>query len=162
MIQQLCEKSRFLAVNTQVNSGNRGYHAISRYPRADFVSLNEPELRLAAHNRHDPLEVLSRMVANNLSASCLAVTRGTRGVMMFDANSKEFHSIPALSSRVIDRIGAGDAFLSLAALFLSKGLPSEVAAFSGSVAAAMDVQIVCNREPVDPVQLKKYVATLLK
>jgi hypothetical protein len=41
-------------------------------------------------------------------------------------------------------------------------LPSEVAAFVGSVAAAMDVQIVCNREPIDPVALKKYVSTLLK
>jgi hypothetical protein len=26
----------------------------------------------------------------------------------------------------------------------------------------MDVQIVCNREPIDPVSLKKYVSTLLK
>ena len=34
--------------------------------------------------------------------------------------------------------------------------------FIGSVAAAMDVQIVCNREPIDPVGLKKYVSTLLK
>jgi hypothetical protein len=37
-----------------------------------------------------------------------------------------------------------------------------VAGFVGSVAAAMDVQIVCNREPIDPVSLKKYITTLLK
>ena len=27
MIQKLCDNARFLAVNTQVNSGNRGYHS---------------------------------------------------------------------------------------------------------------------------------------
>ena len=53
MVSALCDRARFLAVNTQLNSGNRGFHAIHRYPRANFVSLNEPELRLAAHNRTD-------------------------------------------------------------------------------------------------------------
>jgi sugar/nucleoside kinase (ribokinase family) len=83
-------------------------------------------------------------------------------MMMFDAKENAFHKVPALSSRVIDRIGAGDALLSLTSLCLGRGFPSEVAAFVGSVAAAMDVQIVCNREPIDPVALKKYVSTLLK
>ena len=162
MIRILSDKARFLAVNTQINSGNRGYHVINRYPRADYVSLNEPELRLAAHNRHDPLEEVSESVAGNVNAGQLAVTRGTKGVMMFDVKDRVFHKVPALSSRVIDRIGAGDAFLSLSALCLGKGFEPEVAAFIGSVAAAMDVQIVCNREPIDPAAMKKYVSTLLK
>ena len=162
MIRILGDKARFLAVNTQINSGNRGFHVINRYVRADFVSLNEPELRLAAHNRHDPLEEVTEAVARNVKATQFSVTRGTKGVMMFDAKTQTFHKVPALSSRVIDRIGAGDAFLSLSALCLGKGLDPEVAVFVGSVAAAMDVQIVCNREPIDPVGLKKYVSTLLK
>ena len=53
-------------------------------------------------------------------------------------------------------------FLSLAGICLGGGLPSEVAAFVGSAAAALDVQIVCNREPVNPIIMKKYVTTLLK
>jgi rfaE bifunctional protein nucleotidyltransferase chain/domain len=162
MVQLLCQRAPFLAVNTQVNSGNRGFHVINRYKRADFVSLNEPELRLAAHNRHDLLEVVCQDVANKLGAKGFAVTRGTKGVVFFDSRSKVFHRVPALSSRVIDRIGAGDAFLSLASLCMAGGLDSIVANFVGSVAAAMDVQIVCNREPIDPVNLKKYVSTLLK
>jgi len=58
MVEVLCDKARFLVVNTQLNSGNRGYHVISRYPRVDFASINEPELRLAAHNRSDPIEFI--------------------------------------------------------------------------------------------------------
>lgn len=162
MIEIFSAKAKFLAVNTQINSGNRGYHVIHRYPRADFVSLNEPELRLAAHNRNDPLETVSGLVGERVQAKQLAVTRGTKGVMIYDRGSKVFHNVPALATRVIDRIGAGDAFLSLAGICLAKGFDAQVAAFIGSVAAAMDVQIVCNREPVNPVGLNKYVSTLLK
>jgi rfaE bifunctional protein nucleotidyltransferase chain/domain len=162
MVQLLCLKSKFLAVNTQINSGNRGFHVINRYPRADFVSLNEPELRLAAHNRHDLLELVCQEVANKLGVKGFAVTLGTKGVLFLDVEKEIFHRVPALSSRVIDRIGAGDAFLSLASLCMAAGLESRVANFVGSVAAAMDVQIVCNREPIDSVNLKKYVTTLLK
>lgn len=162
MITALDAKAKFLAVNTQINSGNRGYHVIHRYPRADFVSLNEPELRMAAHNRHDSIEVVSKQIGDRIHVKQLATTRGTKGVMMFDRESKVFHKVPALSTRVVDRIGAGDAFLSLAGLCAAKGLNAEVAAFVGSVAAAMDVQIVCNREPINPIGLNKYVSTLLK
>jgi rfaE bifunctional protein nucleotidyltransferase chain/domain len=162
MIDLLCKKAKLLAVNTQVNSGNRGFHVINRYPRADFVSLNEPELRLAAHNRHDPLEVICEETAQRLGAKSFAVTRGTKGVMWFDQNVHEFNRVPALSSRVVDRIGAGDAFLSLASLCVASGAPANAANFIGSVAAAIDVQIVCNREPIDAINLKKYISTLLK
>lgn len=162
MIKVLDAKAKYLAVNTQINSGNRGYHVIHRYPRVDFVSLNEPELRLAAHNRHDSLQVVSEQVGERAQARQLAVTRGTEGVMMFDRQRQVFYKVPALSTKVVDRIGAGDAFLSLASICLGRGLSPEVAAFVGSVAAAIDVQIVCNREPIAPVILNKYITTLLK
>ncbi len=162
MIAILCEKARFLAVNTQINSGNRGYHVIHRYPRADFASLNEPELRMAAHNRHDPLESIAEHVGRVVQAKQLAVTRGTKGVVMYDRDANVFHKVPALSTKVVDRIGAGDAFLSLAGVCLGRGLLPEVAAFLGSAAAAIDVQIVCNREPIAAATLLKYTGTLLK
>lgn len=161
-IDVLCDRSKYLAVNTQVNSGNRGFHVIHRYPRADFASLNEPEVRLASHNRHDPIESVARNVGDRVKARHFAVTRGTKGVIMLDRQQGMVHTVPALSTKVVDRIGAGDAFLSLAGICLGGGLPSEVAAFIGSAAAALDVQIVCNREPVSPVSLNKYAATLLK
>ncbi|MBT6718087.1 MAG: adenylyltransferase/cytidyltransferase family protein [Nitrospina sp.] len=162
MIKVLCDKSRFLAVNTQVNSGNRGYHVINHYPRADFISLNGPELRLATHNRYDPLEGLAEKVAKNLDAKYLAVTLGSKGALLLDREENTAHTIPVLSTVVLDRVGAGDSFLSLASLCLGAGLPSDIGLFVGSAAAALDVQIVCNREPISPVSLYKYITTLLK
>ncbi|MBV8048671.1 MAG: adenylyltransferase/cytidyltransferase family protein [Paludibacterium sp.] len=152
--------ARFLAVNTQINSGNRGYHVITRYPRADFLCLNEPEARLAAHDRLSPLEMIASELNSRLSARATAITRGSAGALLVGQDS--MLSIPALSSKVVDRIGAGDAFLSLAGTCMGAGEPPEIAVLAGSISAALDVQIVCNREPVDPVLFCKYATTLLK
>ena len=162
MINELCHSARFLGVNTQLNSGNRGHHVIGRYPRADFVAINEPELRLAAHNRHGPLEGVAETIAKKVHADCIAITYGSKGAMFKVCSSGDVHYVPALSTKVLDRIGAGDAFLALAGLCVGGGLPSEVAAYVGSASAALDVQIVGNRTAVDSATLFKYITTLLK
>jgi sugar/nucleoside kinase (ribokinase family) len=162
MIQKLCDNARFLAINTQVNSGNRGYHSINRYPSADFVSLNGPELRIATHDRHDSYENLAKTLLEKIGAKHFAVTLGSEGALLLDKNPEIRHKTPILSTKVLDRIGAGDTFLSLAGLCLGGGLKSDVALFVGSAAAALDVQVVCNREPITPVNLYKYINTLLK
>ncbi len=162
MAASLCTHARLIAINTQINSGNRGYHVVNRYPRADFISLNEPEIRLATHDRHSDLEAVMERIGAQLGARVVAVTRGTQGAVALDRSTGIMNAVPALSTRVVDRIGAGDAFLSLFGICLGGDLPTELAAFSGSAAAALDVQIVCNREPVGPVALYKYVTTLLK
>jgi sugar/nucleoside kinase (ribokinase family) len=149
-------------VNTQINSGNRGHHVISRYPKADFISLNEPELRLACHDRQSELEGLAQRIGQQLGASAVAITRGKKGAAVALPAQQSWLSVPALSKAVVDRIGAGDAFLSLASICLAAKMPAEEALFIGSVAAALDVQIVCNREPVSPAALHKTITTLLK
>ncbi|HAT50174.1 MAG: adenylyltransferase/cytidyltransferase family protein [Nitrospirae bacterium] len=162
MVEAISKHARFMAVNTQVNSGNHCHHVIHRYPRADFISLNECEVRLATHNRHAPMERLARDIGHRLSARWIAITRGMKGAVMLDIASGKTYDAPPLSTRVVDRVGAGDAFLSLAGLCLAGDLPPDVALFIGSVAAAIDVQIVCNRESIHPVTLFKYVSTLMK
>lgn len=162
IVEIICQQPTFLALNTQINAGNRCYHAVTRYPRADFVSLNEPELRLAMHNATGSLVDLAKGVAIKMGAKALAVTRGTKGVLLWDAVNEEVYEVPALSTRVIDRIGAGDAFLSLAGITQAQQEPAELSAFIGSVAAALEVQSVCNRDSVEPTQVFKYLKTLLK
>jgi len=165
MIAAITEHAKFLAVNTQINSGNRGYHVITRYPRADFISLNEPELRLASYDRQGDLWHIAAKIKTQLNARQVAITRGTHGAWMLSQNNTgQFsqYKSPALSTHVVDRIGAGDTFLSLASLCLAGGIESELSLFVASTAAALDVQIVCNREPINPISLFKYINTLLK
>ncbi len=162
MVDSLCRHARFLAINTQINSGNWGHHVVTRYPRADFISLNVPELRLAAHNRHEAIEIIMAHIGGRLGVQQFAVTRGMNGATMLDGLKHRFHKAPALSTTVVDRIGAGDAFFAFSALAAGNGQPPEMTLFLGNVAAALDVRIVCNREPVSRVALCKYITTLLK
>lgn len=161
-INALTSHAKFIAVNTQINSGNHGYRLVSDYSKADFISLNEPELRLATQNKHGDLELLAKTIAPKLDAANVAVTRGTKGLMMFNQAQNDFANVPALSTKVVDRIGAGDTFLALSSICLAGKLPFEVAAFVGSAAAALDVQIVCNRDSISSTLLQKYITTLLK
>ena len=144
------------------SSGNRGFHVINRYRRADLVSLNEPELRLAAHDRVNSVDHLAEIIGERVDAKAVAVTMGTAGMRIFDRQTGEHVHVPALSTKVVDRIGAGDAFLALASLCVGAGLPVDLSGFVGSTAAAIDVQIVCNRDPVTSSGLYRYITTLLK
>ena len=158
----ICKKSNFLAVNTQLNSANKGFNVITQYNRANFISLNEPELRIAKNNRSEDIKKLMSDISNNLNSQFISTTMGTNGVLMLNNRKNYYSHVPALSSRVIDRVGAGDAYLSLASIALAGGLEFDIANFFGSVAAAMDVQIVCNRESIHKINLIKYITSILK
>jgi len=162
MAQLISEKAKFLAVNTQLNSENRGYHVITRYPRADFVSLNEPELRLALHDRKGDINELSLRLADQLHANYIAVTLGPQGIQFLDNRRQKTHRVPALSTTVVDRIGAGDTFLSVAGCGLAAGLNAEIAVFTAAAAAALNVQVICNRQPITAPSLFQFISTLLK
>lgn len=161
IVKAVTDTTPFLAVNAQINSGNRGYNVVTHYPRADYISLNEPELRLTAHDKHGALKPLIEGVCQMMRCRNLSVTRGVYGVVAYD-QQQGYAEIPALTLRVVDRVGAGDSYLAVSALCLAKGVPHDVAAFIGSTAAAIDVQIVGNKESVDKAKLLKYITTLMK
>ena len=106
---------------------------------------------------------LAKKIASLLNSKYLAVTLGTQGATMLTPEHKtKLLEIPALSTKVVDRVGAGDTFLSLASICLAKNIKPDLALFIANCAAALGVQIVCNRESVDPIVLTKYITTLLK
>ena len=162
MVDIISKKSKFLAVNTQINSGNRGYHVVNRYKSANFISLNEPEIRLARHNRQDSIIDLSKITAKLLNADFITITQGSKGLLTYSLDQDCSFKIPALSSNVVDRVGAGDAFLSLASIFLGSGVDTEVSVFLGATAAAIDVQIIGNQATINNIDLVKYITALLK
>jgi len=69
-------RAQFLAVNTQANAGNRGFHAISRYPGADYVCIAEHEARLELRDLKSEARPLSCNLVKKIGCSRLVVTRG--------------------------------------------------------------------------------------
>jgi rfaE bifunctional protein kinase chain/domain/rfaE bifunctional protein nucleotidyltransferase chain/domain len=162
MTRVISDNSKFLAINTQLNGGNRGYHVVNRYKKADFISLNEPELRLASHDRHNSVEKLTKNLSEKLTAKFTSITQGPKGLYTYDANNNSSFRVPALSSKVVDRVGAGDAFLSLSAICLGSNVKAEISILAGAAAAAIDVQIIGNQTTINSVDLEKYITALLK
>jgi rfaE bifunctional protein nucleotidyltransferase chain/domain len=161
IVNVLCEGAKFLAVNTQTNSANLGFNLITKYPRADYICIDEPEIRLATHDKHGNLEDLIVNIASNLRCKRISITRGHLGSVTYGAESGFFHA-PVFSREIIDRVGAGDAYFSIAAPCVASGYSMDLAGFIGNAVGALAVGIVCNRSPIEPVPLFKFITSLLK
>lgn len=161
IVEAISEVPTFLALNTQINSGNRGYNVVTNYHRADYISLNEPELRLSAHDRTSCLEGIAEDICQILGCKGLSITRGVNGVLYYSPGGDSI-KIPAFAANSIDRIGAGDSYLSISSLCLAKKYPPAFACFVGSVAAAMSVQMVGNQEAIKKAPLCKFLTRLMK
>lgn len=160
-VEFLADKAGFLAVNAQTNSANAGFNLITKYPRADYMCIDEPEMRLAMHAKFDKIENLITKISRKVKYKKVIVTLGHKGSIGYSPK-EGFSSAPVFSKEIVDRMGAGDAFLSITAPCAAAGYPMEVVGFIGNAVGAIKVLIVGNRSSVEPVQLYKFISTLLK
>ena len=124
-VKLVCERAKFLAVNAQTNAGNRGFNTISKYPRADYLCLDEAELRLAMGSRFGRVEDLVTGIAKKVKYKKAVITQGHRGSTAYGPE-EGFSRAPVFSREIVDRMGAGDAFLSVTAPCAAAGVPAEV------------------------------------
>jgi len=161
-IETLSNTARFLSVNTQTNSANLGYNLVTRYPRADMICVDSPEAQLAVGDRHSSIEeVVATRLCGLIDTDRIIVTQGKQGCVVWSRGGAP-KRIPAFTKSVLDTVGAGDAFLSVASVMAAAGAPIEIVGFVGNAAGAMKVGIVGHRRAVEKVPLLKYVTTLLK
>ena len=161
IIELICKKAKFLAVNTQTNRANTGYNTISKYPRANYVCIDEPEMRLAHQDKFGKLEDLVVKTAHRMKCDNVTVTRGHLGCLTY-SRKNGFFETPIFSKEIVDRIGAGDAFLAVTAPCVANKGPPDMIGFIGNTVGALAVRIVGNKTPVEPVPLFKFITALLK
>lgn len=160
MVELLSAQARFLAVNTQLNSINYGYHLVTRYPKADYICIDEDEGRIACRDRQSPVDDIVRRIATDMHVQAITLTLGHHGsITMRPPAAPEV--VPVLSRQVVDTVGAGDAFLSVAAPCALLGFPAEVIGFIGNAVGALAVRIVGNAQPVDPQALSQFITGVL-
>jgi rfaE bifunctional protein kinase chain/domain/rfaE bifunctional protein nucleotidyltransferase chain/domain len=161
VVDLLCDRARFLAINTQMNAGNQGFHAYSKYHRADLICVSENELRLEARSRTMPVDDLILQAADKTRCDRIIITQGEKGCTCW-SRQEGFFQIPAFTGKLVDRIGAGDTVLSVVSLCAALGLPIEMTGFLGNVAGAQAVATICNRKFLDKIIFSKNVVSLLK
>lgn len=151
-----------VAVNTQANAGNRGFNTISRYPGASLACIAEHELRLETRSERGAIRPIMEKLAQDLGLSAFAVTRGRLGCALYDRRSGSFVTVPSFATRVTDRVGAGDAFLALAAMSHALQVELELLGFLGSVMGTLAVSVIGNKKAIAKKEARNYIIALLK
>ena len=161
VIDLLTNKSTFLAVNTQINAANMGFHAISKYAHADYVCIHEGELRLDRRSRKGDLKDLICDLASRMGHPSIMITQGRYG-SLFYRKEEGFTVCPAFAVKVVDRVGAGDAVLALTSVMSADSVPADVISFVGNLVGADAVSIVGNERSIDRIKLMKSITSLMK
>lgn len=152
------KNAKYLVLNCQTNSTNKGFNIITKYSRADVFSLDQQELKLAypeySMDEQASLQKLSRHLSGNGW-----LTRGAKGA--YEVCDGIIGECPAFTLSVKDTVGAGDAFFAAAGIFTAAGAPIEVGTFIGNIGGALGANIVGNKDAVEKVNVLKYASTLM-
>ena len=161
IIRTIEQYAKKYAVTTQTNAANAGYNMITKYRKPYYVCLDESEIRLAAQERYANIEETAGKIRREVGADYLMVTLGKRGSVGMDAEG-EINRTPVFSSKVIDTVGAGDAFFSFTAPCFARGLPLDLVSFVGNAVGALAVQIIGNKKAVEKYELLAFIDAVLK
>ena len=158
----LTKKAKFLSVNTQANAGNFGYHTVSFYSKADFLCLDEREIRLDRRIKNGELAEVAKGIFEKVRSKYMIVTHGPNGSIGYRHKSKiEVCKVPSLAVKDIDKVGAGDAFFAISSPLIYKKVPLEAVCFIGNAVGALAIDIIGNKESVTKKDLTGFIKSIL-
>jgi rfaE bifunctional protein nucleotidyltransferase chain/domain len=160
IIEVLENSNKFLCINAQTNSNNFGYNYITKYHRADYISIDEKELRLPFGDAYGNVENLIQKLKEITNTNNIQITLGAAGSVIF--NNETYTYFPAFASSVKDSVGAGDAVLSITSLCSYNNVPAEITGFIGNCTGSLAVNILGNEHPVYKKDLVKFISHFIK
>ena len=153
-----CKKDYTL--NAQKNSNNHGYTNLNRFNNINSLVINASELRQEFKDSETSLLKLARKLKQKKRIKSIVVTQGKDGALFL--NDKKNFNCPAFASNVVDKVGAGDAMLSILALCNYIKLDPEVSMYISSLAAANSVESISNSSPVTFRKIMKVLLHQIK
>ena len=152
MIEDIEKKSRYLAINTQFNAGNMGMNTINKYKTPNYICIDHNELRLATSNQWNPIAEIMLHRFINIDASVTISNEGSYVIV----DNEIVHSKP-LAKKIVDTVGAGDAYYALSTLcHYLKGSPEVIGTF-GNAAGAIACSYPGNQGSVDKDRLIEVI-----
>ena len=157
----ISKMDKFVSLNAQVNAANIGTHNIRKYDDIDCLIINANELRHEMRQRDGNIEELAKKLKNSISAKYMSVTKGKDGAFLL-SDKKDSINCPAFANQVIDKVGSGDALLSLLSVCLYNGIEEDLSLMIASIAAAQSVESIGNSSPINKINLLKTISHFLK
>ena len=158
----ICKKSKFLALNAQVNASNIGYHTIRNYNNFNTLLINEKEIRHEMRDKISKLEILMSNLSKEKNIKNLIVTMGTSGSILYHKIKNKFYYSDAYAHQIVDKIGAGDTMLSVIGPCLKSNIDSDITLLIGSLASAHSVETMGNKHSINKVKMLKTLESILK
>lgn len=158
----IINKSKFVAVNTQLNSSNLGFHVISKYIGANFITINETEMRHELRNKIENRVSLIKTLSKKLKSKYTHVTSGEVGSNIYNKSSNEIISCPAFANKVTDKVGTGDSMLAILAISLYKKLDIKFSMFLSAIVAAQNIQYMANKTSINKINITRALQSYLK
>lgn len=148
-------------LNAQLNSSNRGHHSLLKFSNPEVIIVNESELRYEMRDQNANLNLLINNLRSKIKAKIIIVTRGKSGAILSSKKNK-YLSCPAFNTKVVDKVGSGDALLGIFSICKFANLPDDVSIFFSSLCAAHQVEIINNEKFIKKSELLKNIYHLLK
>ncbi len=149
-------------LNTQLNAGNWGRHSLLKYKNINTLLLNERELRYEMRDDNTNINLIAKKLMKYLKIENLIITKGSSGAILINLKYGKIINAPALTSNVIDKVGSGDAMLSIISLCLKNKIPYDLALFFGIIIGSLSVQIIGNKRQITKLEFLKTIEYLLK
>ncbi len=163
----LCDK---LTINDgfhlmcQTNSNNFGYNRVSKWKqyhkRSVCLDLREGSLQLNRKlDGKDPDQVLE-LYNYELRAEDMYLTIGAAGALYTDGHQVVQQA--SFPSKVVDTIGAGDAFFAFACLSSALNIPPDHRMTIPALAASLTTTWLCNEHAVTQSKLQTYATQFVQ
>jgi rfaE bifunctional protein nucleotidyltransferase chain/domain len=159
--KKICLIKKPKSLNAQINAANFGRHNLRNYKNIDNMIINETELRYEMRDKNTEIFILAKKLLNDLKIKNLIVTMGANGAILI-SNKGDKIQCPAFEKNVVDKIGAGDAMLTVISLALNVNVPKDLTLFFGSIIASMSIKIVANKKSINFTDFYRAVEFCLK
>ena len=119
---------------------------ISRFSGMMIITPTEREARMALRDPNSGLVVLAESLRKKARAQNVVITLGAEGMLVHAKGKVDWDTdkLPAFNTSPKDAAGAGDSFLTCAAMGLCAGADIWQSVYLGSIAAACQVSRVGN------------------
>jgi len=148
----------------QTNSNNFGFNRASKWKHLHkaSISLDLREGSLQTNQRIDAKdeEQVFQLYNYELNSEDMFLTLGGKGSLLCDG--KKVYRQEVFPSKIVDTIGAGDAFFAFACVCSALAFTAEKRMIIPSLAASLSTTWLCNEYAVTPERLLAYAATFVQ
>ena len=160
-LNKIAKSKKFTSVMVQKNSNNPSFFSLNYIKNFDLLCINEGELRSELRDKNTNIEILAKKFLIKNKLKFLVITQGISGSILFDHKLNQCFC-PSFNSKPIDKIGAGDAMLSILSILLKNKFNPATSLLLASLISSKVVDNMGNSYQASLIEIERDLEFLLK